>query len=56
VIDETEEGCETMLYKPNELQSTENTRLQKAHQQVTGLIAALDKREVPAMKNSSREN
>ena len=36
-----------MLYKPNELQSTENTRLQKAHQQVTGLIAALDKREVP---------
>jgi hypothetical protein len=36
-----------MLNKLNELQPTENARLQKAHQQVTGLIAALDKREVP---------
>ena len=40
-------GCETMLYKLNELPPTENTRLQKAHQQMTGLIAALNKREVP---------
>jgi hypothetical protein len=46
MIDEAE-GSETMLNKLNELPPTENTRLQKAHQEMTGLIAALNKREVP---------